>query len=199
MKKILLLASMLFALSMAAYAQTEFPKFELAGTFTLLVADIDILDNETMAGYGISGQYNFSNYFGIVGEWTATHGASGPYTWHQDGVDYHIPELDTRVQTMLAGPRFSYRTNRVTVFGHWLVGAATNKFDDDIGEYNYESMTNWQFAMAIGGGLDVNVGKRFALRVGQFDWLPVHSNLDSVNNTNFFNHIRYQVGGVIKF
>jgi opacity protein-like surface antigen len=199
MKKILLLAAMLLVTCMTAFAQDDYAKFELTGTLTVLRADIDILDNETMVGYGIGAQYNVNRWFGIVGEWTATHGESGPYTFTQDGTDYHIPQLDTRVQTMLAGPRLSYRTQHVTVFTHWLLGAATNKLDDDIGEYNYDSYTNWQFAMAVGGGVDVNLSKRFAIRVGQFDWLPVHSELGDVNNNNFYNHVRFQAGGVIKF
>ena len=199
MKKIVMLAAMLFIASLAAYAQDDYAKFELTGTLTVLRADIDILDNETMVGWGVSGQYNVNRWFGIVAEYTASHGASGPYDLTQDGTVYHIPELDTRVQTFLAGPRLSYRTQHVTVFTHWLLGAGTNKLDDDIGEYNYDSYTNWQFAMAVGGGVDVNVNKRFAIRVGQFDWLPITSELGDVNNNRFFNHVRYQVGGVIKF
>ena len=104
MKKIVMLAAMLFIASLAAYAQDDYAKFELTGTLTVLRADIDILDNETMVGWGVGGQYNVNRWFGIVAEYTASHGASGPYDLTQDGTVYHIPELDTRVQTFLAGP-----------------------------------------------------------------------------------------------
>ena len=195
MKKLLLLAAMLFVASMSAYAQDEYPKFELAGTFNFVRADIDVFGNESIYGYGVGAQYNANKYFGVVTEWTAAHGTSGPATIVQDGVNYNIPEFYTRVQTLLVGPRFSYRPKAVTVFGHWLLGAGTNKVDWGIG-----SATKWQFAMAIGGGVDVNVGRHFAIRAVQIDWLPIHSNLDNLEGaSNYLNNVRYQFGGVIKF
>jgi opacity protein-like surface antigen len=194
MKKITLLATMLFVASMGAYAQDEYPKFELAGTFNFVRADLDVFGNESIYGYGIGAQYNANKYFGIVGEWTAAHGTSGPASIVQDGVTYDIPEFDTRVQTLMAGPRFSYRPKAVTVFGHWLLGAGTNKID-----WGTSSYTKWQFAMAIGGGVDVNVSKHFAIRAVQIDWMPIHSNLELQGANNYFNNIRYQFGGVIKF
>ena len=200
MKKILLIITMLFVATMSAYAQDEYPKFELAGTFTMLRHDIQILGNETMNGYGIGMQYNINKYFGIAGEWTATHGSSGPETFTEAGRIYVIPKLDTRVQTLLFGPRFSYRSRAVTVFGHWLVGAATNKFDDDIGTFNYESYTKWQVAMAIGGGLDINLGKNFAIRAAQLDWVAIDSDFSELGyDKGFYNNWRYQGGIVFKF
>jgi hypothetical protein len=44
-----------------------------------------------------------------------------------------------------------------------LLAAATNKLDDDSGDFDYHSYTQVP-AAAIGGGLDINLGKRFALR-----------------------------------
>jgi opacity protein-like surface antigen len=204
MKKILLIATMLFVVSMSAYAQDEFPKFELAGTYSLLSADIDILANETLHGWGVSGQYNVKSYFGIVGEYTADHGASGPVKYVSGGVTYNIPELDTRVQYLLFGPRFSYRHKYVTVFGHWLIGSGHNKLNDEkgvlSGALKGETATNWTFAMAIGGGLDINMGKHFSLRPAQFDWLPTGSgDLTLQGSSSRFNNIRYQLGGVVKF
>jgi len=198
MKKVFLLATMMLIASISAYAQDDYPKFELSPTWSMLVADIDILDNETLHGYGISGQFNLTKSFSLVGEWAANHGASGPVTFTEGGIDYVIPELDTRVQTMLFGPRLTYRRAAVNVFGHWLVGAGTNKLKDESLNYNWDERTAWQFAMAIGGGLDVNLGKNFAIRAAQFDWAPIHSDID-LEGSNFLNNIRYQAGVVLKF
>ena len=200
MKKILLIITMLLVASMSAYAQDEYPKFELAGTYTMMRHDIQILGNETIHGYGIGMQYNFARYFGLAGEWTATHGSSGPETFTQAGRIYVIPKVDTRVQTLMFGPRFSYRARAVTVFGHWLVGAGTNKFDDDIGTFNYDSYTKWQVAMAIGGGLDINLGKNFAIRAAQLDWVAIDSDFSELGyDKGFYNNWRYQGGIVFKF
>jgi len=199
-KKILLLITMLFVASMSAYAQDEYPKFELAGTYTMMRHDIQILGNETIHGYGIGMQYNFARWFGLAGEWTATHGSSGPETFTQAGRIYVIPKVDTRVQTLMFGPRFSYRARAVTVFGHWLVGAGTNKFDDDIGTFNYDSYTKWQVVTAIGGGLDINLGKSVAIRAAQLDWVALDSDFSELGyDKGFYNNWRYQGGIVFKF
>ena len=202
MKKMLLVFGAILLFGFTALAQDdEYPKFELSGMGSMMVADIDVLGDETMWGYGIGAQYNVSKVFGIVGEWSATHGESGPVTLYPDGGSaVVIPKLDTRMQTLLFGPRFSYRTKPVTIFGHFLIGAGTTKLDDDIGTFNYESYTSWQVAMAIGGGVDVNAGKRVAFRVAQFDWIPVHSDLDEAGvDKTFWNNVRYQAGIVLKF
>jgi opacity protein-like surface antigen len=194
MKKILIVAAVLLVASISAMAQDEFPKFELAGMANMTVIDIQALDNETNWGYAIGAQYNVNKWFGIVGEWGAVHGESD---FVYDGATY---PLDTRAQTLLFGPRFSYRAKAVTVFGHWLIGAGTNKLDDDAGNFDYDSITKWQFAMAIGGGLDVNIGKNFAIRAAQFDWIPVDSDLTEVGlSKEFLNNVRYMFGAVVKF
>ena len=200
MKKVLLIMTMLLVASVCAYAQDEYPKFELAGTYTFLRQDIQILDNESMNGYGIGAQYNVNKWFGVVGEWTATHGSSGPATFTQAGTVYVIPKVDTRVQTLMFGPRFSYRARSVTVFGHWLVGAGTNKFDDDIDTFNYDSFTKWQVVTAIGGGLDINLGKSVAIRAAQLDWVAMDSDFSELGfDKGFYNNWRYQGGIVLKF
>jgi len=204
MKRSLVFVALLLAASLPAFAQdVEYPKFALSGMASMLVFDVDILEGETMWGYGIGAQYNANKYFGIVGEWSTAHGESGPHSFQQDGTVYLIPQLDTRVHTLLFGPRFSYRTKPVTVFGHVLLGAATNKLDDDIGQFDYKSYTQWQFAMAIGGGIDINLGKHFAIRPGQFDYLFEDSDLNQLTTVNSpqgsSNSFRYMLGAVIKF
>jgi opacity protein-like surface antigen len=194
MRTFILLAAILLVASAPGYAQDEIPRFEVAGMFNLLRADIDVLGNQTMYGYGAGAQVNANEYFSLVAEWSAAHGSSGPTEIFQSGTTYEIPLVDTRVQTILAGPRLYRRKRALNMFAHLLVGAGTNKID-----YNFGSYTKWQFAFALGGGVDVNVGKRFAIRLAQFDWLPVRSDLQLEGAGSFFNNWRYQAGGVIKF
>ena len=168
-KAVFVVAMLLVAAAFASAQDQEYPKFELSGMANMLVFDADILQDETMWGYAIGAQYNATKYFGIVGEWSAAHGESGPVSIQQPGTIIVIPKLDTRNRTLLFGPRFSYRTKPVTLFAHVLMGAGTNKLDDDIGTFNYESYTKWQFSAAFGGGLDINLGKKFAIRPVQID------------------------------
>jgi opacity protein-like surface antigen len=200
MRRILLLLVVLFAASISAHAQSE-PKVEVWGTYSLFVADIDVLDNETLHGYGVGIQGNVSRNFGIAGEFTSNHGASGPVAIFLPGTVVLIPELDTRVYTFLVGPRFSYRARALTAFGHFLAGGANSKLRDEKGISGFED-DNTEFAMAIGGGVDVNLGRHFAIRAAQFDYLPIHTDVNvrfAGGTSSWLHNVRYQAGVVFKY
>ena len=59
--------------------------------------------------------------------------------------------------TYMFGPTFSARTGPLTAFAHTLLGGARTEGNG--------------FAMAVGGGADVNAGQHFAIRLIQADWL----------------------------
>lgn len=206
MKRILLLAMLLFGVSISANAQ-DHPKWEAWGTYSIFIADIDVLDNETLHGYGLGIQGNLSRNFGLVGEFTSNHGASGPVSIFVPGVVFLIPELDTTVRTFLFGPRISGRSKYVTVFGHALFGGATSKLRDEKGGSGFEE-SNTEFAMAFGGGLDVNLGRHYAIRAAQFDYLPIHTDINlrllpggtvSGSDSSWLHNTRFQVGFVFKW
>ena len=202
-KAVFVVAMLLVAAAFASAQDQEYPKFELSGMANMLVFDADVLQDETMWGYAIGAQYNANKFFGIVGEWSTAHGESGPLSIQQPGTIVVIPKLDTRNHTLLFGPRCSYRTKPVTLFAHVLMGAATNKLDDDIGTFNYESYTKWQFSAAFGGGLDINLGKKFAIRPVQIDYLYQDSDLNQLTTVGGApgsnNNFRYMLGAVFKF
>jgi opacity protein-like surface antigen len=201
MKRTLLVFGAILLFGLAGFAQTaDYPKFELSGTASALMFDIDKLGNETMWGYGIGANYNVNKYFGIGGEWNANHGES---TFTPTDTEIAPFKLDLRVQTIMFGPQVSYRAKIFTVFGRFLVGAGTLKADDDIGYFNYSSVTKWQVAYAIGGGLDINLGKNFAIRPIQLDYVFIDSDLPQALGSSqapgAFNNVRYNFGAVFKF
>ena len=63
----------------------------------------------------------------------------------------------------MAGPRFASRGDTATGFVHAMFGGAA---------FRGFEFSDTGFAMAFGGGLDVNVGKGFAIRAIQFDYVP---------------------------
>ena len=195
MKRCLMLLAFFVIGTVAANAQ-DYPKAEVWGTYNVFVADIDVLNNESLHGWGAGVQGNLNKWFGIVGEYSAAHGASGPITVAGVGT---IPEVDLRVRTYLFGPRLSYRTKPVTVFGHVLAGGGHVKVEDERTGF---TAGNQEFAMAVGGGIDVNLGKRFAIRAAQFDYLPIHTDIRARvggGGSSWAHNSRFQTGFVFKF
>jgi len=198
MKRCLVLLAVLVIIPIVANAQ-DYPKAEVYGTYSLFVADIDALDNESLHGWGIGVQGNLNKWFGLVGEYSAHHGASGPLSIQQPGVIIIIPEVDLRVRTYLFGPRLSFRSKPVTVFGHYLVGGGHLKVEDEVTGF---TAGNNEFAMAVGGGIDVNLGKRFAIRAAQFDYLSIHTDINDRiggGSSSWAHNTRFQTGFVFKF
>lgn len=73
----------------------------------------------------------------------------------------------------LGGPRFTYRSRSVSVFTHYLAGGARSRAGITIlGIDITESRTD--FAMAFGGGLDVRMSDRWAIRA-QADYAFIRS------------------------
>jgi hypothetical protein len=85
---------------------------------------------------------------------------------------------------LLGGFKFSSRHERFTPFGQALFGAAHG---------TAFGTSNNGFAMAIGGGLDMNASPRFSIRVLQADYLLTHLASQSQNS------IRISAGVVFKF
>lgn len=204
-----LLAAIFATTGMVANAQ-NLPKFELAGTYSVFFADIDVLEDEAVHGYGVGLQWNVNSLLGLVAEWSAAHGASGPVTIQQPGTLLVIPEMDTRFYTFLGGPRLTWRKSRFTLFGHYLVGMGNSKVEDEVSGFR---TGNGEFAMATGGGIDINVGERIAIRAAQFDYLPIHSDINTRlvgagqpgvgtvgdTSTGWQHNTRFQAGVVFKF
>jgi len=89
----------------------------------------------------------------------------------------------------------------VTVFGHFMVGGANSQLRDEKGTSGFDE-SNTEFAMVIGGGLDVNLGKHYAIRAAQFDYVPIHTDINERvggGTSSWLHNTRYQVGFVFKF
>jgi hypothetical protein len=87
--------------------------------------------------------------------------------------------------TYMVGPTLSARTERVTPFVHALFGGASA---------GGEGETANAFAMAFGGGLDVNAGNHLAWRMVQADWLLFRSGGETDKK-----NVRVSTGLVFRF
>jgi opacity protein-like surface antigen len=89
------------------------------------------------------------------------------------------------VHNALFGPTVTFTSGRLTPFAHALFGVSHLDGSTISGQNS--------FAMAYGGGLDVKVAKRLAVRMGQFDYVRTQFNSGSQN------HFRYSSGIVLRF
>lgn len=178
MIKIALLVILVLLLSSLGNAQDSLeitPKAELFGGYSYA--------GTGSHGFDASVAGNVNQWFGLVAD------VGGQYTRLDDqGFTEKI-----RTYSILFGPRFSLRrVNRVVPFAHALFGVshlktATNEFGPPL------SFSDTSFGMALGGGLDISINEKFAIRAIQADYLQ----------TRFFggtqNKGRLSVGIVLRF
>ncbi len=166
-------------------------------------------------------QYNLNEHFAIVGE-------LGGYAMGE--VSIKGRELSSVDQTYFSyhfGPRFSLnKEGRYTPFVHFLLGgvhesrsfAVPNSLipPDAVVPPGMTATVNEQttrfrstqsaFAMTVGGGLDIRINPRIAVRPMQVDYLPSRFSAFNVpgipsgfNDTNWQHNLRYSAGVVFRF
>jgi hypothetical protein len=164
MKRLFTILAVLVVCSQVSLWAQDVPKAELFAGFSVLSTGGG--NRDTAPGWQASVTGNLAERFGLVADF------SGHY---KDGVKRHA---------FLFGPKAAARREKATLFVHALFGgvrASGGGFSD----------TN--FAMGFGGGVDYNVRDRVAIRVVQFDWLPVKHSSDWETGT-----VRFGIGLVFK-
>jgi hypothetical protein len=150
MRKFLILLPLL-ALPVSALAQ-QTPLVEVFGGYSNLAANLNAT-SLNLNGVNLSVQQNLNSWFGGVLDFSTHFGK-------ENG-------LKTNAQTLSYGPVFSYRKNKnIVPFAHAMVGV-------ERGGTNYLNISQPEERLAVlaGGGLDVNVTPRVALRLIQADYL----------------------------
>ena len=133
MKRLCTAIALYYLFSMLAHAQDR-PKVEIYGGYQLIL-DEELIEDITYSadsvfegykrlhGFNAALAYNLRNWIGIVGEFG--HGRTSPaISYSIDFAAYPKSSTEYRRNqtTFLFGPRFSYRSGKVCVFGHALVG-----------------------------------------------------------------------------
>lgn len=192
MNRLLALAILVIACASMAFAQSsdEYHKVEFYGGYSHNRVDTGIDDSdpelsdivnerEGFNGFNASITGNFSRYLGLKGEF------SGHFKKKTFPIGTASLELDSNLFQFMGGLQLkdNSKETKVKPFLHALVGAARSRnkvnFSDDICVAVFpspcpadftETDTGW--AGAFGGGLDIRAGKRFDIRVIQFDYNP---------------------------
>jgi opacity protein-like surface antigen len=125
----------------------------------------------------------FTERFGITGDFSLNQRSRNVTFTNGSG------NVDTRVINVMGGPQVRFTNeSRVTPFVRALFGVANTRFEAQEnatvtgGTVSNSFTTNaTDFAMALGGGLDVRLNNRVGLRVLQVDYNPVFLRDRSIN------------------
>lgn len=167
-----LLAVVLF-FSVAAAAQ-QTPRFEVFGGYSFLAADLND-SNFNLNGFHVSAAENLNKWVGGVLDFSTHYGTRAG--------------LNVNTQSIMYGPRFSYRKSKViTPSAHALFGAVRGSAG-----FDGISKPDTHFGLALGGEIDIAINDHVAFRLVQGDYLM----------TNFVNmrqdNIRVSTGLVFRF
>ena len=185
MRRILLAAAALFLVSVTAEAQEEYPRLEVFGGYAYFNSD-QFMERESLnvPAFIVSAAGNVTKNFGVVVEVNGNYGDITDFSAPSMGLPTR--EFATNTYTFLFGPRLTARRTGKNFFGHVLVGAARTSIDGRGSETN--------FAMAVGGGLDINASKEIAVRLFQVDYLPIFASGDTAHNYRISFGIVFRFG-----
>ncbi len=142
-----------------------------------------------MNGGSVSAAVGVNQWLSLVGEF------GGYYTG-----DVRSSRDSLSVFPFIFGPRFSYRrSQRVTPFVQGLFGgghAGGTLYTRTFREGSAPPSARNAFAMALGGGLDVNLSRHFAIRAFQADWFFTQFPNGA---TNHQHNMRLSAGVVVRF
>ena len=136
---------------------------------------------EIFNGWNASVTTYFYKYLGATADFTGRNGQIFP------------AELDSGSRySYMFGPVFAVRGQKVTPFAHALFGLVSQRDKEHAGEYD-------KFAWAVGGGFDVNVSRRIAVRPVELDYERVRVPGFVSGETFTASGFRYSAGIVFKF
>jgi hypothetical protein len=189
----------LLLLSSSALGQDgDYPKVEVFGGFSFGQIEVqepvvNTFDHEPTIGFQAAVTVNVNRTLGFVTDFGGLWGDL-PFTNFSGGSS---GGGTFRMLHIFAGPRFTKRMEGVTVFAHALPGFAwqlrTERFKRFFFGPTTTTSTSNGFAVALGAGVDVNLGKHLASRAVQVDYLPARV------FSSFRNNVRVGVGVVWQF
>jgi hypothetical protein len=165
-----------------AFAQQPLPSVEVFTGYSF-----ERHGDANLDGWRGSVAWNRNNWLALVAD------ASGHYDG-QNIIAFGVPaRANLNAYTFLFGPKFSLRTNsRITPFSQFLAGlsrvTASGVLLDRSGPRQKE--TGHGFGLATGGGFDLRISNRLALRVAQADYTLWRRNS---------NGVRFSSGTVFRF
>ena len=208
------LLAILFLISFAS-AQ-DFSKAEVFGGYSYLHTDTQGLSSSTLnnqcniifggtcpvtfgihpgfQGWNVAVQGNVNRWFGIKAQVTGQYGNAISIKFNPPlSIPFGVPGQN--IYDLLFGPVISHREEKVTFFGHGLLGAQRVGLSGNIPVTVFPiSTSETDFAFALGGGVDVKASKHFLIRIGQLEYEFVNA-----KGPRHENDFRFSAGVVFAF
>ncbi len=176
----------------------DYPKSELFGGYRVSVDDhvfggLSSVDS-TLHGLAAAAEFNLHSSLGIVAELG--------YGRSQHEFSFSDTAYNRSQTTLLGGPRLSLRGKRTRGFGHALVGICHEATDSPPGLFempnqNPQRVSTNNFAIVLGGGLDISLGNVISIRPVQLDFIYTkHESYAGASHS--LSEVRYMGGIVIK-
>jgi hypothetical protein len=211
MKLQTIVAGIILLSGMAAWAQ-EFPRVEVGGNYSYVhyAPSAPYSQSHSLNGGGGELNFNINEFLGIKMD---LQGYSSSTTAFNIAPNPTFPAGATgtvqgNLFTYLFGPQIKVRAHHIQPYGHLLFGGAhTNVYGNAFhticqpivgGCSISKAPTAEAFAMDFGGGVDIPVGKHFAIRPAQVDYLLTRYS-NPFTKTNNQNNFRYSAGLVFSF
>jgi peptidoglycan-associated lipoprotein len=167
-------------------AATITPRFDVSLGYSDMNANAPpgVTDYFGLNGGYVSGSFHIINWLSIAGQVTGGHAN-----------DISLLGQDLTLLTFVAGPRVSLTGHRLVPFGQVLFGGAHGSDSYFPTATSYSSNAS-SWALSTGGGLDVSINRRFAVRALDVEY--VKTALPN-GSTNTQNHLTVGAGIVINF
>ncbi|MGA2260375.1 MAG: hypothetical protein ABSH28_02945 [Acidobacteriota bacterium] len=178
MKTFLVSAIVLIAFCGTALAQENAPRAEIFGGYSYMRT----ADGANTNGWNLTPTYYFNTWLGLAGN-LAGH--------------YQTQPSSAAAYTFFAGPQIAHSAGKITGFGHVFIGGAHVGDQFDLISGGVRGGHNG-FAMAFGGGVDVSVAKKIAVRVVQVDYERIWVKNPSTFQNAGTNNVRLSFGIVLK-
>jgi len=160
----------------------------VVGNHALVVIPGDIINIEGRDEnyHGFTGEFNrnLNRHWGLVTSFTGAYDKAS----FVSGIA-GITGTSTSRYDLMFGPRYNFRLGRINPFAEGMAGFehTTVRFKNKFGSLDHGDTA---FAMAFGGGVDVQVSQHFDIRAIQADYVPTFFNNTHQNN--------YRVGAGVK-
>jgi opacity protein-like surface antigen len=191
MKRLFWVMFLIVLLPLSVVAQ-DFPRVEVFGGYSFFRMPSEFsasyaytTEQANLSGWNLNATGNLTRWLGVDADFGGYHGNANALYWHSPTPVNYLQDFD--IHSYMFGPRLSYRTNKFTPFAHLLIGGVS------IGSIPVENSSQKSFGWAVGGGCDIRVANRFAIRAIQADFIKSSLTYNGENN------LRLSTGVVVRF